>query len=370
MATLHDFFVAEAADQLGRFDAALDRGEEASLEELHRAARALRGTAQIAREDAAQRGAGVLETATRALMDGDLTLDRATLDRLRASAEDLRAIARGADAESRAAAIAARWAEIGVSPRPRTQPDGGVREAREFLEFAAREVVGIAHELERSVDALAAEPTDAESLKAVVRRQRALLGAARLEEIPVVAETLRAVEDMAAIIARLGVAVRHEWLEVFSAARDVLRAAVSPLETGRQPEAGTAFGRLRILREELLARHGTDDSVSPAAGAEAARGGAPPAPPPQGRAPALSREEAVQAPPRSDKSPPPPSGAPATAASATSDGVDIRALLYRGDAALARAAELRPVLERMLEGQRGGREALAELYDLLRLARE
>src|SRR5690606_13552468 len=62
---------------------------------------------------------------------------------------------------------------------------------------------------------------------------------------------------------------------------------------------------------------------------------------------------------------------PATASQpAPETGIDVRELQYRGERALQRAAELRPILERMLADTRGGREALAELYDLLRLARE
>ena len=89
MATLHDFFVSEVTDHLERFETALD-AEEPALEELHRSTRAIRGASQIAREDAAHRGARALENATRAMLSGSLELDHLNVDRLRASAEDLR----------------------------------------------------------------------------------------------------------------------------------------------------------------------------------------------------------------------------------------------------------------------------------------
>lgn len=340
MATLHDYFVDEVGEHLGRFEEALERGESSNREQLHRAARALRGTAQIAREDAAFRAANVLESATRALLDGRLQLDAATVDRLRASAGDLRAIARGADDDARADAIVARWAEIGVDARARDRPGTVAQETRAFLEFAAREVQGIAAELEQSLRTLVDAPMDRESLKAVLRRQRALLGSARLQEIPILAETLRAVEDLTSVIAKLDVAVRNEWLDVFRSARDVLTSAADRLETGHQPEPGTALSRLRVLREELVDRHGKGEAVS-----------------------AVSADAGL--------SQPLPAGAESVpTAPSVPDDIDVRELQYRGESALQRAAELRPILERMLADHRGGREALAELYDLMRLARE
>lgn len=398
MATLHDFFVAEVTDHLERFEATLD-GDAPDLDLLYRSVRALRGAAQIAREEAASRGARVLENATRALLDGSMPLDAATADRLRASAEDLRAIARGADADARAQAVVARWAESGIDEQPAVGTPRTAQETRAFLEYAAREVAAVAAELDRGIAALAEQPMDREPLKAVLRRQRGLLGAARLDEIPVLAEALRAVEDLTSVIGKLDVAVRHEWLDVFRCARDALAAATPLLQTGRQPEVTTALRRLRVLRQELLERHGVGEAVStahdesglsqpemrsdaettepegdasgapkPPAAADAAvaqQAGTPAesAPHPQPVAPAFRSPSAAM--------PGAPPLVPAAASQpAPETGIDVRELQYRGERALQRAAELRPILERMLADTRGGREALAELYDLLRLARE
>ncbi len=412
MATLHDFFVAEVGVHLRRLEEALEGGDATALEQLHRAARALRGTAQVTRENAAFRGASVLEAATRALLDGSLPLDARNTDRLRATAEDLRATARGAQAEARADAIVARWAEAGIDARARIRTATIAQETRAFLEFAAREVVDIADELDRSVHALGEAPMDRASLKSVLRRQRALLGSARLDDIPVLAETLRAVEDLSSVIAKLDVAVRHEWLDVFRCAREVLKSAAPLLQTGRQPEPTNALSRLRVLREELLERHGTGEAVSTVPGAvglaqpesrpageaalehrapEHAQEASPPAPAIEEHAPVGTPETSAYRTepddplswPAPEPTAPEPSAAAtpnvqlpsepqpdATESAVPPEGIDVRELQYRGDRALQRAAELRPVLERMLADTRGGREALAELYDLLKLARE
>ena len=418
MATLHDFFVSEVTDHLERLETALD-AEEPALEELHRSTRAIRGASQIAREDAAHRGARVLENATRAMLSGSLDLDHLNVDRLRASAEDLRAIARGADAAARADAIVARWDEVGIDANVLAARQPAAQETRAFLEYASHEVAAIASELDRSIGALADDGMDREPLKAVLRRQRGLLGSARLEEIPVLAESLRAVEDLTSIIGKLDVAVRHEWLDVFRCARDVLVAAAPLLETGRQPEVTNGLRRLRVLRHELLERHGIGESVSAVhddgglsqpqiqdelvlddvvtgggeagdatpedtvPGVELASDGptdqADAAPQPFAFAAAAAdspaapdAEPAALAPADGTTSPDVASAAAATPAAAhvPAEGIDVRELQYRGERALQRAAELRPVLERMLADTRGGREALAELYDLLRLARE
>jgi len=422
MATLHDFFVSEVMEQLERFSNALD-AETPDVEQLYRAARAMRGAAQIAREDAAYRATRVLENATRALTGASLSLDVGTIERLRSSADDLRSIARGDDADRRADAIASRWDELGIGAEQPAVHESGAQETRAFLEYAAHEVAGIASELDRSIGALADDAMDREPLKAVLRRQRGLLGSARLDEIPVLAESLRAVEDMTSVIGKLDVAVRHEWLDVFRCARDVLVAAAPLLETGRQPDVTTSLRRLRVLRHELLERHGVGEAVStahdeglsqPQAQDElvleeliVAAAHSAPATVPEQEAPvepqpdddsgvatipmqeqpdtpsATSVQElpdtpsatSVQELPAAASAMAPaeehPSVVPAqTSAGASSAGIDVRELQYRGERALQRAAELRPILERMLADTRGGREALAELYDLLRLARE
>jgi chemotaxis protein histidine kinase CheA len=335
MATLRDYFVAEVDEHLRCFDDALRRGVSADIAELHRAMRGLRGTARIAREEQALRAATAVEQATRALADGRLQLDADVVDRLRASSDDLHALARGTPhADTLVEASVARWEDVGRSSPPPAPETGAAEAMGEFLEFAAREVVGIAQELESGVAMLQQQPMDREVLKGVLRRQRALLGSARLEEIPVLAETLRAVEDLSSVIAKLNVPVKHEWLDVFRCARDVLKSAAEPLQAGRQPDPNHALSRLRVLRQELLDRHGAGEAVSAVPGSSGLSQPAPAQPPAQ------------------------------------PDTIDVRDLQYRGERAVTRAQELRPILERMIAAQRGGREVVEELYDLLNLARE
>jgi hypothetical protein len=98
----------------------------------------------------------------------------------------------------------------------------------------------------------------------ILRRQRALLGAARLQEIPVVAEILRAIDDLTRVIAKLDVGVKREWLDIYRIAREGLRATIQPLQLDEDPPASHALSRLRHMREELLERYGAGEVVSAA----------------------------------------------------------------------------------------------------------
>jgi chemotaxis protein histidine kinase CheA len=141
---------------------------------------------------------------------------------------------------------------------------GALSEDDEFIRFAAQEVAGIAEALDRSVRQLALAPMDRDPLKSVLRRQRTLLGAARLDEIPVVAEILRAVEDLTRVIARLDVGVKQDWLDVYRVARDGLRQALEPLQRGEPPPHTNSVSRLRHMRYELVERFGSGEDVSAA----------------------------------------------------------------------------------------------------------
>lgn len=264
MATLGEYFETEARDRLAELDRRLRRPGEPDAAELYRHARALRGAAQIAREERIQRAARVFEAALNAASSGSLAWTDTVAAHARASVEDLQILlARKGDddqLDARVAQIIQRWSSAGLPlPGQVTGAYGAVGAdagaTREFREFAAREVEAIADALDVALQQLAESPMDREPLRTILQRQRALLGATRLDELPVVAEILRAVEDLSGVIARLDIAVKREWLDVFRVARDGLRSAVGPLQQEQDPPATHALSRLRHIREELLDRY-------------------------------------------------------------------------------------------------------------------
>lgn len=459
MATLSEYFDSEARDRLLELERALARDQRPDHEAMHRAVRALRGVAQMAREERVFRAASTLEAASRSLVAGAMDWSDDVAQRVRQTLTDLRSLVeRSSDdgeLEDRAGATVDRWAAVGIRAGG---PAASVADyaSGAFRDFAAREVAAIAEALDSGVQQLGAEPMDREPLRTILRRQRALLGATRLDEIPVVAEILRAVEDLTRVIAKLDVGVKEEWLDIYRVAREGLRASVEPLQQNRDPQPTNSLSRLRHMREELLERYGTGEAVSSAHESGGLVQAAPmdeePEPVALTQAPAEPTPEPEQDPPVSgvhgDEEPPEevllledalpdaadadaaatgadsaePAGeeeegeeeeegldllaaatgamqraaamaAPAAAAvaavaegvaEAVSDAADnasgaaespeevavpIEDLCFRGDAAVARAQELRGIIDRVAGHDPQARDAVEELYDLIRLAR-
>jgi chemotaxis protein histidine kinase CheA len=342
MTTLREYFDAEAADYLRRLAVVLAESNAGSeIVELHRLARGLRGIAQLARENHVVRAATAFEAAARALTEQSARWDEEARAHLRQAVESLTALTQEDDDEERREAYVKAVVEecLAVGPAIAEADAAAELEAdaerlnREFREYVARESEAIAGVLDESIGAFGRDPMDREALRAVLRRHRALLGAARLEEVRIVAQSLRAVEDIAGIIGKINTPIKKEWLDVFRCARDVLRNAADPLRRGEDPRPSNSLSRLRTLHEELVDRYGAVDPVSPAVSHES-----------------LLSEMAAQAKPKVS--------------------TDIGELVYRGPAALRRALELRPRLEQALREEPGARELLDELFDLIRLGLE
>ena len=257
---LREYFVTEARELLDVMTRAVspDAGAPA-VSELQRSARGLRGLARLARESRVADAASAVEQATRAVAEAEAAPELA--GRVQASVADLRVLVEGVEDESaleaRHAAILERWSaagpEVGLAPpAPPAEPATDA----DFHAFVAREVAGVAEVLDRGIAAFAESPTSREWLGAILRRQRVLMGVARLEEVPSVAETLRAVEELSELIVRLNVPIKSEWLDVFRSAREVLRTSMTSLELGEPPAFTPALSRLRTIRDELRDRYG------------------------------------------------------------------------------------------------------------------
>jgi len=262
MPTVRDFFTGEAAEYLERLDRIADGLDGGAVlgPEMLRISRALRGAAQMAREDAFARVVTAMEGAARALADGRVHWTPDLGGRVRATLKDLRVMmSEGPEGTAnRANAAAARFAGIGPAG---SAADGSAAQGAEraFREFAARESAGVLVAVQAALQGVGADPRDREPLKVVLRRQRALMGAARLPTIPILAETLTAIDEVTRMVARLDVPVAGEWLEAYNAARDVLEAAAAALEQGAEPLPGAALARLRTLRQQLVDRYGVEE---------------------------------------------------------------------------------------------------------------
>lgn len=379
MATLGEFFEAEAREFLAQLERALEQRPNADAAALHSAVRGLRGTAQMAREDRVYRAVAAFESVTRGLAQDALQWSTDVAERARHTLDDLRALVERAGDEdhlnARAAAAEQRWSAPGAA-RTDSAP-AGHSALREFREFAAGEVAGIIEALETGVQQMSESPRDRDPLRMVLRRQRALLGSARLDEIPVVAEILRAIEDLTRVIAKLDVGVKQEWLDIYRVARDGLRAAVVPLEQNEDPEPTRELSRLRHMREELMERYGAGEAVSAAHDeglVQAAPVAEAPAPDPLHTTELDDLPELLLTDPVEEGDGEDDFDLVAAAASAVQragDGagiVSIDTLLYTPDAALRRAHELRHIIASAVAQDPQAREAVDELFDLIRIA--
>jgi len=260
---LVEWFEKEAAGYLATIEQEAGRigsGEaDASPEPLvaaQSAARALAGSARLANARWLQRAASTFERALRRTAVQPGSAPRLAED-MRLTVDDLRYLLDASEPDdardARVEVVAARWEEAGGYTAEQPAPDGGTAG---FTAFVIAEVTAIGDTMEQGITAFNENPASREWLGAILRSQRALLGSVRLDAIPVIAEALRAVEDLCQLIVSLDVPVKSEWLDVFRSAREVLRSAVAAIEEGGEPGQTPALSRLRTLREELLARYG------------------------------------------------------------------------------------------------------------------
>lgn len=350
---IHAFFQEESRAYVQRITSLLAEDDAlVDAETLLDHTRALRGTAQLGRDAQVLRAARLLEGAAHALLEGTLTWSSDVRERFELTLGDVQVALAGteepAGIERRLDAASDRWRALDVRPwMPAAEADAATErpvdlDDEPFLSFAAGEIDGIVTVLRDSLDALAENGMDRDAMTSVLRRQRALLGAARLDELPAVAETLRAVEDVSRIIARMNIAIKDEWLDVFRCAKVVLEASAEPLARGDDPPHTPALSRLRTYRQELVERYGTADDTPATTLLEEA------ATTPDAAVPAASRDEPA-----------------ATRTEATS--IDIQNLVYTGEAALRRALDLRARLERAVENDPDALALVDEVFDLIRL---
>jgi len=366
MTTLAEFFEREAHATLLQLRV-VTAVEPPDASAVHRSARALRGSAQMAREERVYRAALALELAVKPTAVQGEPWSPLLLGGVRAAIDDLAVLIDGVEPslelDGRLRSALERWGSVGVDLPEAVLARGGQREAtdgtREFRAYAARELEGIADALDQGLRALRANPMDREALKAVLRRQRALRGAARLDEVPVIAEILHAVEDLSRVIAKLDVGVKDEWLDSYRVAREGLVAAIPSLQQDQDPPPTPALARLRHLRAELLARYGTGETINPAAG------------PREGLAPAFSGATAPVTSTSAMAGESPTGPAASLGSSPPAEPVPINSLEYRGQSALRRALTLRQALEDAIPADDAdARELLEEVFDLIRLALE
>src|ERR1043166_901826 len=217
-----EFFVLEAGEYVEQLDGLLVAGGASGPDAaaMQRLARALRGTATMAKLPSFADLAGALERVGRSLADGAASWNASLNGAVVAAVDDLKLLLRAARSWSPAEdqRAAARVAELrqftpNMTPAAARPSVAGSGSGSAFL---AGEATNIAAGLEL----LAARPADLQTAVNLLRRVRALRGVAGVKEIVPLTEALEATED-----ATRGLELRHEPLT--ATARALLEAAAA-----------------------------------------------------------------------------------------------------------------------------------------------
>ncbi|HEY0997750.1 MAG TPA: Hpt domain-containing protein, partial [Gemmatimonadaceae bacterium] len=229
-----DFFVLEASEYVEQLDGLLLAGgqEMPDGDSMLRTARALRGSATMAKLAPFADLAAALERVTRGLREGGVPWSPALRGVLVAAVDDLKILVRAARGWSEADTqrAAGRAAELlGHAPatsQARPTPAGGSN-----LEFLARETGNIAAGIELL---LTARP-DRATAGNVLQRVRAMRGIAALRDVPGLSPVLEGAEEGLAPMERADGLPSQPQRELLQAVVSILRDAGASLRNGQLP---------------------------------------------------------------------------------------------------------------------------------------
>jgi len=259
-----DFFVLEAGEYVEQIDGLLSRAGETGPDaaSLQKIARALRGSATMAKLGTFADLASSFETIGRAMRQGTLTWSEALKGALTAAVDDLKILVRSARAWSPAED---QWAmkrivELGqFAPVPATvaAPANTASPA-----YFSGEMTNIAAGLEL----LATRPDDREGAMNVLRRVRALRGVAGMRDIPALAEVSESAETAVRPLEQGESRLTPERVNLLRVAADLLRTIAAATVTGDHVTASTPqYTSFLSALDAMLAESSGSDRVIPIA---------------------------------------------------------------------------------------------------------
>ena len=249
-----DFFILEASEYVEQLDGLLDAGGASgpNADELQRIARALRGSATMARLPSFSEVAAGIERVGRAMRENSLRWEPALSAVVVAAVDDskllLRHVRTWGDAEdTRARARVAELSRYGA-PRGATPMASASLQAHD--DYLANEAANIGAGLEL----VATRPADQGAAANVLRRVRALRGIASVKDYPTLADVLEAAEQAAQPLEQGGATLGAQRIALLTAAATVLRGVASGIRsgTGHPPAADVVnfATALEAMREE------------------------------------------------------------------------------------------------------------------------
>jgi chemotaxis protein histidine kinase CheA len=265
-ASFLDFFVLEAGEYVERLDALLLRATDAGPDSdaLQRAARALRGSATMAKLPTFAELASSVEAVGRALRDGSIGWEPGVKGALTAAIDDLKILVRAARAWSPAEDQWARQrvAELGQFGRSFAPvlPSQAVRAGNQV--YFANECNNIASGL----DLVANRPDDRTEALSVLQRVRAARGVAGVTEVSALSAVLEATEGALRAMEQGEARLSPERVTLLRSAANLLRAIAGGLTGGEQIKVDTPqYRSFLIALDAVLAESSGADRVIPIA---------------------------------------------------------------------------------------------------------
>ncbi len=235
-----DFFILEASDYVEQLDGLLLVGGGAGpdADTLQRVARALRGSATMAKLTSFSEMAAGVERVGRALREGGLAWDAGLRGVVVATVDDLKLLLRNVRAwsdadESRARARISELTSYAAvrGPTPMASPSLQGHDS-----YLATEASNIGAGLEL----LATRPSDRDAATNVLRRVRALRGIASVKDHASLADVLEAAEQAINPLELGETSLSAERVALLGAAANVLRGVATSIRTGAPTDAHAA----------------------------------------------------------------------------------------------------------------------------------
>src|SRR3989441_420925 len=256
---MSDFFALEAGEYLDRLDALLQPAAPPAADELVRLARAFRGSALMANQQAIARAAMGFEALARGVREGRRPWDAATKQIAIRAVDDLKIFVRKAatwtnEDTAKAEAVATQLEQLGGRPSAQIRAveamglDAGARA------FVAREGAAIASALDRAGRALRMNPLAQDPLHQVLKALQPLRGLAALNDLPPLPDLLEGIEQAIGEASRASVGgappagFGDTIAELFQmAATSIAHAAREVAERGRPDPESAEFRKFAGL---------------------------------------------------------------------------------------------------------------------------
>ena len=260
-----DFFILEASEYVEQLDGLLDAGGVSgpNPDEMQRIARALRGSATMAKLPSFSEVAAGIERVGRAMRESGLQWEPELSAVVVAAVDDAKLLLRqvrtwGEAEDTRARARVSELSKYAASR-------GGTPIASSSMQGHDSYLATEASNVGAGLELLATRPSDRDAAANVLRRVRALRGIASVKDHPALADVLESAEQAARPLEASGTALGAERIALLSAAATVLRGIAAGIRSGSGQAPAADIARFSAALEALQDQEIEHERVLPIA---------------------------------------------------------------------------------------------------------